>query len=658
MKNITTRIRNFTAAIALVACSFAPAFCVAAIEHPEDYAKVRFRGATSAQTEGEYRAFYNGGEVLITDAIDPVVESEEVDTDGDDQNDTTMYSIYTKSQSITLTAYPYQDMRAEARIDGQLVGLTENSYTFSNMQTLADNEFGYEIEFSFVEEGGNPPQPGNDIEAELHFACSDNSTDCFRDSGFAINGGYITGADPAHPTEAVIYHYDGDENDENVTFRAETLWHMMFSGNIVINNQEVAAPIDYSDITSWFDYYGNQAVGFEFEIPKAANNVYDITYNTATNPVKHIGNFLWSADPADEYRRAKDENGMFFKDEDGNWVYELDEQGNRIPGDDYVGHTRMELVAIEYTTPDGKVHSCDLNTGMCNITEYNEQGEPMGVGCPIEEDGCAENTLSWVEFATSIESETFEQGSLVIPAGARVTMRVIPDYGYQVLNVNMAELVTSDDGIGEFTFTVPAGAAYFVADVTATEDEVNADESEMVEAGSIDLGDDQTTLDHGTARLTIEDLALSDDEKKAFAEQVGDDGYEMKTYLDISLYNITYRGDTDSAWEEQVDDLNEEATITLQLADDVDGNDIVIVHKKHDGTYEVIPAEYDPVAHTITFKTSSFSDYAIASRTVASPDTGTFTSNSSVSVALPSITVFSVFLTTFALGKFAMRRHN
>ena len=270
----------------------------------------------------------------------------------------------------------------------------------------------------------------------------------------------------------------------------------------------------------------------------------------------------------------------------------------------------------------------------------------------MEDGDCISNTLPWVEFDTSIESETFEQGSLVLPAGARVTMRVIPDYGYQVLNVNMADLVTSDDGIGEFTFTVPAGAAYFVADVTATEDEVNADESEMIESGSIDLGDNQTTLDHGTARLTIEDLTLSDDEKKAFAEQVGNDGYEMKTYLDISLYNITYRGDTDSAWEEQVDNLNEEATVTLQLADDVDGNQMVIVHKKHDGAYEVIPAEYDPVAHTITFKTSSFSDYAIAARTVATPDTGAFTGSDNAFAVMSGFVITQTFLTVFASALF------
>ena len=662
MKNITSKIRNITAAIALVVLSVAPAFKVAAIENEDNYVWINIRGATELTVEGtDVVATYNDGLVAASGVADAIV-GYDANHDFGENNFGPLYTLYTTSEDVVFDVLPNTDMGVQifvaenGNVEQESVS-GDGTYAMHYLKTYGYNDLHtvYDIEFSFYEEGNNPPQPGNDIEAELRLSCADSSTNCFQDSGFSINGGMPMGVDPAFPTDPIIYHYDGDENDEKVVFRAETLWHKKFTGSIFVNGQEIAVPIDYDDTASWFDHYGDQVVGFEFEVPKTADNVYEIVYNTAINSTQHVGNFLWSADPADEFRRAKDENGKFFKDEDGNWVYEHDEQGNLIPGDDYVGHTRMELVAIEYTTPDGKVHSCDLNTGMCNIVEYNEQGEPMGLGCLIEDEECISSILPWVEFDTSAESETFEQGSLVLPAGARVTMRVIPDYGYQVLNVNMAELVTSDDGIGEFTFTVPAGAAYFVADVTAIEDEVNADESEMIESGSIDLGDDQTTLDHGTARLTIEDLALSDEEKKVFAEQVGDDGYEMKTYLDISLYNITYRGDTDSAWEEQVDNLNEEATITLQLADDVDGNQVVIVHKKHDGAYEVIPAEYDSAAHTITFKTSSFSDYAIAARTVVTPDTGVFTASDSASVVISGFVIAQTFLALFAFVVFVKK---
>ena len=66
------------------------------------------------------------------------------------------------------------------------------------------------------------------------------------------------------------------------------------------------------------------------------------------------------------------------------------------------------------------------------------------------------------------------------------------------------------------------------------------------------------------------------------------------------------------------------------LAEGVDGNDVVIVHEKHDGTYELISGIYDAATNTVSFATDGFSNYAIAYRTVAeAPDTGFFTSETS-----------------------------
>lgn len=85
----------------------------------------------------------------------------------------------------------------------------------------------------------------------------------------------------------------------------------------------------------------------------------------------------------------------------------------------------------------------------------------------------------------------------------------------------------------------------------------------------------------------------------------------------------------------------------LKLEDGIDGNAIVIVHELHDeageptGEYEIIPVTYDAASQTITFKTKSFSNFAIAAKTTAdatgTPDTGFFTSivNGISSFALP-----------------------
>ena len=64
----------------------------------------------------------------------------------------------------------------------------------------------------------------------------------------------------------------------------------------------------------------------------------------------------------------------------------------------------------------------------------------------------------------------------------------------------------------------------------------------------------------------------------------------------------------------RIDELDKETTITMKLADGINTNDIVLVHNVHDGDkYEIIQIEsYDSETNIITFKTKSFSNYAIA----------------------------------------------
>lgn len=109
-------------------------------------------------------------------------------------------------------------------------------------------------------------------------------------------------------------------------------------------------------------------------------------------------------------------------------------------------------------------------------------------------------------------------------------------------------------------------------------------------------------------------------------ENAAPSGYSVSNYIDISLFNTVYKGSADDSWDTQVTELRKAATITLQLEDGVDGSNIVIIHKKHDGTYEVIETTYDPVNNTITFTTDSFSNYALAtketSNTAKAPNSG------------------------------------
>jgi len=116
--------------------------------------------------------------------------------------------------------------------------------------------------------------------------------------------------------------------------------------------------------------------------------------------------------------------------------------------------------------------------------------------------------------------------------------------------------------------------------------------------------------------------------------------YTLSSYLDIDLYNIFYKGTNDSSdvWSTKISELDKEAIITIKLADDVDVSNIVLVHNIHDGdTYEIIEIEsYDKENHTITFKTKSFSNYAIATKnTNTTEPTTTTTNNVTTNTSVP-----------------------
>lgn len=204
-------------------------------------------------------------------------------------------------------------------------------------------------------------------------------------------------------------------------------------------------------------------------------------------------------------------------------------------------------------------------------------------------------------------------GWAVVKAGYRVVFEFTPEYGYQLTKVaaNEQELEPQST-TNQYVFTMPNTNVHFAATFTKTEDVVKAN-SKSVESGTIELGG---ALDGGTAQLTVNDVELSSDKIAGFESAAGD--YTISNYLDIDLYNVFYKGkdDPDDVWSNKISELDDEATITIKLADGVTADDIVIVHNVHDGDeYEVIKIEsYDAATNTITFKTKSFSNYAIATK--------------------------------------------
>ena len=268
-----------------------------------------------------------------------------------------------------------------------------------------------------------------------------------------------------------------------------------------------------------------------------------------------------------------------------NFLWDYNPEGYTGP-DDKILHGTLTFVKAEY---DGHTYTTP------------EQVNALG-GVYIWRD--AERKDSYTDDREGV-------GEAQFPKGTMLTVKIIPDSGYQLVNFGLnGTPFEPQEEIGTYTFEVKSGPFHLQAEIAAVDDKVNAI-SEKVSAGEITIGDEDS-MSVGTARLDVKDVELSDEQISNFEEAA--EGYNVDSYLDISLYNTVYKGSEEQSWDTKVDELDNDAEIVLQLEDNVNGQDIVVVHETHDGKYEIIETEYIEDQNAIVFNTDSFSNYAIATK--------------------------------------------
>lgn len=385
----------------------------------------------------------------------------------------------------------------------------------------------------------------------------------------AISGGDI-GIDPSTDCVWDSRQADGnlntsinyDYNDSGyVNVQLQTMFVKRLT-SVVINGTEYNTDPNFPTTPAQImEAISDQHIHYSLSVPYSSTGyIISTTAVDNTDEYMTVGNFLWS-----------------YMDQDKD-------------GDDYVGHGKLELIKAVY-----------------NGTEYTQE----------QLNNLNKGYIFWNEKPDGSE------GGAMLPYGVEVTVKLIPDVGYQLTEFTLNGFpFAAQEAVGTYKFTIPRGNFHLGAHFTKVNDAVKADHADAVTSGSITLGGNE--FNNGTARLDVKNAeGLEPADIDGFKDNI--EGYNLKTVLDISLFNTIYKGSANESWDIQHNELDHEATITLKLDPSVDGNDVIIVHQKHDGSYEVIPTVYDPVNHTITFKTSSFSNYAIATRTIASPNTGYMT---------------------------------
>ena len=375
-----------------------------------------------------------------------------------------------------------------------------------------------------------------------------------------------------------------------------------------VNFTNTEMNVSINGIVVMDDFEGGPKSSFEGTINGAGT-----TNSTETNTLKFT--LPYGSNPVNEFTI----NGIVYKEGDQNVVVHNPDILITVPGAEKYTITGTGVVdpntpkTIIWTNPDYVPEDEEDAAWTSNFAIKN--GSARAIAVYDEND----NLISSDAY-TNPESDEYGLkdgfGWVSIKAGYRVVFEFVPDYGYQLTSIKLNEQEVDATGVtNQFEIVIPQGGGnvHFAAEFTKTDDVVKSG-SDSVEGGTITLP--ENSIENGTAQLTVNDVELSADKITGFQDAAGE--YTISNYLDIDLYQVFYKGknDADDVWSNKIDELGEEATITIKLADGLTADDIVIVHNIHDGEeYEVIEIEsYDEEANTITFKTKSFSNYAIATK--------------------------------------------
>ena len=209
------------------------------------------------------------------------------------------------------------------------------------------------------------------------------------------------------------------------------------------------------------------------------------------------------------------------------------------------------------------------------------------------------------------------KGYVGIKGGATVTVKLIPDYGYQVSALELnGQRLTPDTEEATYTFTMPDTNLHLAVIFEESSDEINAT-SDGVNGGSITGG--ENVIDSGNLRLSVINSTMTDTQKAQMQNSTAAKNTDILSYLEVDLEKFVNKGNSGEEWSEDLEELSNKIKITLNVGTTLDANKTYVVVREHNGVYEQIPAVYDKEAGTLTFESDKFSDYALATVSSVNP---------------------------------------
>ena len=202
-------------------------------------------------------------------------------------------------------------------------------------------------------------------------------------------------------------------------------------------------------------------------------------------------------------------------------------------------------------------------------------------------------------------------GHLAVKRDDVVTIKLIPDYGYQLsgASINGVTLAPQTE-VSTFTFKMPDTNVHFKGIFTQTSDEINTSATK-VSSASFENG--ANAAPSGNLRLTVIDS--NEDTTNALAQVANAVSAEA---VNLTLDQIVSKGDGTN-WENTVTQFDQPVKMKLQVADydTAAGYEVV---REHNGNLTKLTTSVSENG-TLTFETNQFSTYFIV-KTAKKADNG------------------------------------
>ena len=196
-------------------------------------------------------------------------------------------------------------------------------------------------------------------------------------------------------------------------------------------------------------------------------------------------------------------------------------------------------------------------------------------------------------------------GHFAADPGAKITIKLTPDYGYQLSGVqlNGGATLEAQKDVSTFTFTMPDTSVHFTGIFTKSEDAVVTTGNTVKNAA---IANGANATNSGNLELKVSD---NTNYNTAAATALVSDAVAAEA-VDLSLNQVVSKGNGTN-WETGITEFEKPITLSLALKD-YDANYDYTVVRNHNGKLTAL--DTTAINGTVSFATNQFSTYVIVKK--------------------------------------------